>query len=453
MPIYVPNTIEDEGLTILNDMSNEELEVLVRIIIDKGKLTERLTSNKRYKQFAPDHQRYTDLISKELIAFGSHTLYFNKRYKDIVRDVCGKMKVPFDKKDLLKTLEQKLLSNVLEQTWENMSEEERRDLFEAIGEKNFDVSGASSAALLGLFQAGGAASIQLTLSIVGSIAATILGGTAEALVLGGGATLIYGSGAAFAASTAASRILGVLTGPIGIALTTAFTLKQLGGPAYRVTMPAVIYIAGMRMLHENKAIVEQTFVEEKTVKPLNVVKEKPTKKPLSLKRKKKAALLPDKMFFGFGWMALGESTVDVVAFMVDGTGHVSNDEGFIFFNQPKHESGAIEWINDLPPVNDDVELIRIDGSKLPSNVQSIKLFLVIDDGSFNAVINMFVRLVDDSSGQEIFRRAIDGDFSNAKSIEVGAIVRQSDGWIFEFNPRGSDKELVELCKRFGVNAK
>ncbi|MBR1579362.1 MAG: hypothetical protein IJ668_02560 [Selenomonadaceae bacterium] len=246
MPIELPTHIEDADLQLLADMSNDELEVLVRIIVDKGKLTERLTSNKKVKRLYPNHQRYADVIAKELIAFGSHTFFFKKNYREIVLDVCDKLGASTNKLQKLETLEKNLLSKVLERSWAGMSDEERLDLLNSVGDKTASISSASFGVLKDLFMAGGKPTVLLTSSIVGSIGESILGSTFTAIAGSTGGALLLESATEFAATRAAS----LLTGPIGIALTTAFTLKTLGGPAYRVTVPAVIYIAGVRMLRD-----------------------------------------------------------------------------------------------------------------------------------------------------------------------------------------------------------
>lgn len=50
----------------------------------------------------------------------------------------------------------------------------------------------------------------------------------------------------FATGTALSRCLSILTGPIGWALTAAWSAYDIAGPAYRVIVPAVIHIAYLR---------------------------------------------------------------------------------------------------------------------------------------------------------------------------------------------------------------
>ena len=427
MPIKIQPKIEDDDLKFLAEMSNAELEILYKIIVVKGKLTERLSANKKFKRFYPDHSQYADLIAQELIAFGSHTFFFKKNYAAIVRDVCEKMEVSHGQLLTVEQLEQNLLSKVLEQSWENMSDAEKRELLDSIGEKDLAVSGGAFDVLLAMFRAGGNPSMQLALSIVGSIGEMILGDTFKSIIATtGGAFLLEG-----ATTFAAERVVAALTGPVGIALTAVWALKSLGGPAYRVTVPAVIYIAGMRMLHAHHARTRNNA------------------KPISLKRRhKEATPLPDKIRLGFGWTIDDPTALDVVTFLLDENGRVRSDADFIFYNQPVHLSGALAWTEDVPRGSGDVQQLSLDFSLMPPEIQSIKIFLVIEGNNFARASDMSVRLID---GDSIERRSLIGDFDNAASIEVGTISRRGNDWFFETTPRGTDMELIDICKKYGVN--
>jgi len=59
---------------------------------------------------------------------------------------------------------------------------------------------------------------------------------------------IIGKGLKPLANAALARWAAFLTGPIGWAITVLWTLLDLGGPAYRVTIPCVIHIAMLRQL-------------------------------------------------------------------------------------------------------------------------------------------------------------------------------------------------------------
>ena len=197
--------IKDSDLLILNEMSNEELEVLVRIIIDKGGFSEQLTSNNDYKNFQPDHRKYVDAIESELLSFGSHTLFFNKTYREIVSDVCNKMNIPHNKFYPIEQLEYRLLSDVLAQAWSNMSNEQRRAMLDSIGARDLEPSNASSSSILKMFQGGGGLASKFAFSAASSIAQTMLGGAAGSLSIGG---LIAGGGSATSANASDSEEKG-----------------------------------------------------------------------------------------------------------------------------------------------------------------------------------------------------------------------------------------------------
>ena len=145
------------------------------------------------------------------------------------------MDVPYNKKKPLERIENNLLEKVLEDAWEKMTEEERQEFLKSVSTTDKLLPQLSSAAMLGLFRAGGIAAYEISLLIADSIAYYV-----------GGQVL------SFAAATTFTRALSILTGPIGIALTALWTAFGIAGPAYRVITPAAIYIASVRAMHINQ---------------------------------------------------------------------------------------------------------------------------------------------------------------------------------------------------------
>ncbi len=70
------------------------------------------------------------------------------------------------------------------------------------------------------------------------------------------AKALLGRGLTLAANAGLARAIGVFAGPIGIAITVLLTIPAISGPAFRVTLPAVVQIAAMRqqMLNEEEPI-------------------------------------------------------------------------------------------------------------------------------------------------------------------------------------------------------
>ena len=159
-------------------------------------------------------------------------------YREMLTDVCKKTKTSFDENASLERIENALLEKVLEDAWENLSEQQKKEVLENTPIGN--MGGFAVGAMLAAFRAGGAVSYQLTMLIVNGIAKAILG---RMLV-----------GAVFARGA-----IGLLGGPIGIVLGSFAVLFDVSGPAYRITVPATIYIAALRRVHQSEQYKEFAF--------------------------------------------------------------------------------------------------------------------------------------------------------------------------------------------------
>ena len=60
-------------------------------------------------------------------------------------------------------------------------------------------------------------------------------------------TSVLGRGLSIAAKVAFTRALTFLSGPLAL-LAAVWTVKEVAGPAYRVIVPAVIYIEALRVM-------------------------------------------------------------------------------------------------------------------------------------------------------------------------------------------------------------
>ncbi|MGS5869417.1 hypothetical protein AB2Q77_14120, partial [Escherichia coli] len=58
--------------------------------------------------------------------------------------------------------------------------------------------------------------------------------------------ILIGRGLTLAGNQILVKALSILTGPIGWTITAAWTIVDVGGTAYRVTIPAVIQVAVLR---------------------------------------------------------------------------------------------------------------------------------------------------------------------------------------------------------------
>lgn len=221
----------DKNLEFMKELDNEQITIFVETMLNKGDITEMLTVSDEYKKYGKDYSKYIERIIEEFLDFGSNTLWFRKTYKEVLIDVADKLKVNFNKEQNVENIETKILEKVLVEAWKEMSEADKKELVELAKDKygKIDIKAEGSLALLTAFRAGGFASYKLTLIIVNAIAKAVLG-----------------RGLSLAANAGLTRVLGILAGPIGIAATALWTAVDIGGPAYRVTIPCTILIAAFR---------------------------------------------------------------------------------------------------------------------------------------------------------------------------------------------------------------
>ena len=225
------------ALDFLDECTNEELAPLVKFIVDEGSETEMLTVDEGYQKYKPDHHKYLEKIKNEILDFGSNTFWFQTDYKTIVEDVWDKLDSDLGNVSIW-DMEAGIMAVVFTNAWKDLSAEDRRAVLQSLDEKETlsDYSGKiTTAALTALFRQGGFASYQLAVIVANSIAKFALG-----------------RGLSFAANAALTKCLSVFAGPVGWAITAAWTLIDFGGPAYRVTVPAVCYIASLRFVHEGE---------------------------------------------------------------------------------------------------------------------------------------------------------------------------------------------------------
>lgn len=241
---------------VIDAASNEELDVLHALI--KTKLSETLSIQEAYKEHYPDHQKYADLIAKEIRDFGGNSVANIVRgegpaYHDVVCDVAKAIKAPFNKALPIDEIEASILATILSKAFEKMSGDEKKAVLDQVGKPNRSaLAGGSVMAFQAIFKAGGFASYALMLSVVNGVVNKTIG-------------RVIGQGLPLVANATLSRVMGIATGPVGWALTSLMTLHQIAGPSYRVTIPSVVYVAMLRKsqsvvrCHGCDAVVDDTF--------------------------------------------------------------------------------------------------------------------------------------------------------------------------------------------------
>lgn len=227
-------TIFDKDLNpVLEIATQEDLDTIVEYL--KTKFSENLTTEQAYKINFPDHTKYADLIAKEIRDFGGNSFVNIFRgegptYFEIVCDVASKIKAPYNKSNTVEMVEESIMATILENAWNKMTDAEKEVLLNEIGKANMSAAkGFTAATFQAVFRAGGFASYQLMLVVANGVSKAILG-----------------RGLSLAANAALARTASLLVGPIGWALTIIWTLVDIAGPAYKVTIPCVVQVAMLR---------------------------------------------------------------------------------------------------------------------------------------------------------------------------------------------------------------
>lgn len=236
----------DKNLFFLHNADSSDLKILVDYLTkDKDgdtRLTEELTYTENYKKYYPGQlQLMCEDIAEELQLYGGNTFMNMFRghgveYKEILIDVCNKMKVNYNKKSSVEMIEYNLLQKILIDSLDNMSVE---DLEKLMREMNIPTQGFGKQAFVAALQIaikkGGFSVYKMAVIVANAISKALLG-----------------RGLALASNAALTRSLSIFAGPIGWAVTAIWTAIDIAGPAYRITIPSVIQIAYMRAKYNMK---------------------------------------------------------------------------------------------------------------------------------------------------------------------------------------------------------
>ena len=170
-----------------------------------------------------------------------------------------------------------------------------------------------------------------------------------------------------------------------------------------------------------------------------------------------------KVLIGLGWDTNKydgghDFDLDAAAFLLGANGKVTSDDDFVFYNNLTHKSGSVQHMGDnlTGEGEGDDEEIKIDLSKVPQTIEKIDFTVTIYEAverkqSFGQVENAYIRVVDDSTGQELIRYDLGEDFSIETAVVVGELYRHGGDWKFNAIGSGFEGGLASLGKNYGVN--
>lgn len=151
--------------------------------------------------------------------------------------------------------------------------------------------------------------------------------------------------------------------------------------------------------------------------------------------------------------------LDASAFMVGENGKCPTEKEFIFYGNLEHSSGSVTHMGDnlTGEGEGDDEQIKIDLSKIPSNITQIAFTVTIYDAenrnqNFGQVSNAFIRIVNNETNEELIRYDLGEDFSIETAVVVGELYKNNGEWKFNAIGSGFQGGLASLCGYYGIDA-
>lgn len=164
---------------------------------------------------------------------------------------------------------------------------------------------------------------------------------------------------------------------------------------------------------------------------------------------------------GLGWDANkydGDNfDLDAAAFLLGADGKVRNSDDFVYYNNLKHSSGAVQHVGDnlTGSGNGDDEQIIVDLTKIPADVEKITFTATIYMAeerlqNFGMVSNSYIRMVNKETNEKMIRYDLGEDYSTETAMVLGELYRHNGEWEFNAIGQGYSGGLQALCNSFGI---
>lgn len=182
---------------------------------------------------------------------------------------------------------------------------------------------------------------------------------------------------------------------------------------------------------------------------------------INLQKGQRQKISAPKFTIGLGWDTNVSTTgtdfdLDASIFILGDNGKLLSDNHFVFYNNLESPNkGVIHTGDNLTGDGDgDDEQVKVDLSKIDPNAQEIRIVITIHDAderkqNFGQVRNSFVRIVDESTNQELLMYELEEDFSIETAVEFGRIYKRNGEWKFEAVGVGMKGGLQDYLDKYG----
>lgn len=182
---------------------------------------------------------------------------------------------------------------------------------------------------------------------------------------------------------------------------------------------------------------------------------------INLQKGQKIDIGLNKLTIGLGWdpnEGTGfEFDLDASAFMIDEQRQIPSEPFFVFYGNTDSPDGSLRHTGDDPTggnsADGDDESIEVDLSKVDSRINEILIVVTIHEANdrkqnYGQVRNSYIRIVDDSNGQEVAKYELGEDFSIETAVEFGRLYKRNDQWKFEASGIGYREDLAFFLSKY-----
>ncbi|MFD8419172.1 VWA domain-containing protein [Streptomyces sp. NPDC059466] len=145
----------------------------------------------------------------------------------------------------------------------------------------------------------------------------------------------------------------------------------------------------------------------------------------------------------------GAPDADASALLLGADGRVRGDGDFVFYNQPRHVSGAVRHLGKRRDAGVTTDTVEVDLRSLEPGIERVVLGASADGGTFGQLSGLTLRLLDAGTQREFARFEMEATTETA--FIGGELYRRGGQWKFRAIGQGYASGLAGLATDFGIS--
>lgn len=162
-----------------------------------------------------------------------------------------------------------------------------------------------------------------------------------------------------------------------------------------------------------------------------------------------------------GWEKTSGKGVDIdISSFGIGADDRAKEAHLVFFHQKESSDGAVQHSGDnrvgLTDASQAAESIVMDLSKVSTDIIKHRAFVTIDRAAergqtFGSLKQAWFKIINDETGEVIREYDLDAQFTTAISMEIGAVTREGENWVFHEIGQGyPNADFVAIATQLGI---